>query len=108
MKGNEIRGLCSRPPLRLLILPLGVFLTLLAHRSCSSWSESGNTMCLSKINLMIRNGERDGGYRRWYSLLHFWVLYLKEREEVAFYYLSFPNSVLEAKLLRNSHIDPEV
>lgn len=56
---------------------------------------------------MIRSGERGGGYRGGVVVF---ILggFLRGKEEMASYYLSFPNLVFEAKLLGNSHIDPEV
>lgn len=64
------------------------------------------TLSLSKTNQMIRSGKRGGRYRGGVVVF---ILggFFRGKEEMASYYLNFPNSVSEAKLLGNSQIDPE-
>lgn len=90
-------GLAISPilPLFCVFLPLIQICThdLLSHLSCSSEAEPGDSVCLSKINLMRRGGEMGGRCRRWGNSLCFLVSYSRGKEKMASYYLSFPNSV---------------
>ena len=63
--------------------PLCIFLTRVqicihnpsSPHSCSPWSESGDAIYLSKINLVIRGAEMGGRCRRWGSVLYYLGLY---------------------------------